>query len=116
MDVVVGRGIHFLVIDAVEDTKEVIAPGTQQRVKFFAKGGGQYFLGVALANGGDGIGKKDAAPHDIDHVCQFHDLRIEESRGGAPRHFEDTVTKDALVGQVMDGVDGGGVGEERVIV
>ena len=116
MDVAVGRGIHFLVIDAVENAKEVITPRTQERVKFLTKGRRQYFLSVALADSGDGISEEDAAPHDIDDICQFHDLWIEEPTRGDARHFEDTVAKDALIGQVMDGVGGGGFGEERVVV
>ena len=57
MDIAVGRRIQFLVIDAIEDTKEVVTPGTQQRVKSLAKGGRQYFLGIAFADGGDGVGR-----------------------------------------------------------
>src|SRR6266436_4928268 len=74
-----------------------------------------HLLGITSTDGGDSIGKEDATSHNINDIGKLDDLRIEETAGGDASHFQDAVAENPLVGEVMDGIDGGGAGKEGII-
>src|SRR5215472_10065395 len=114
-NVAVGGGIHFLVVDTVEDTKKTSAAGAEQVIQPLTKGWRQNLLGIALAYSRYGIGEKDAAPHNVHDIGQFRNLRVEESVGSNPGNLQDTQAKNPLVGEVMYRIHGGGIGKEGIL-
>src|SRR5579875_2464104 len=84
-------------------------------IELLTKGGSQNLLSVTLTDCGNGIGEEDTTSHDIDHVRQLRNLRIEKAIGRHPGHFEDAIAKDAVISQIMDGIDGGGPPIKRVV-
>src|SRR5258708_34927249 len=115
MNIMVGCRVHLLVIDAIEDAKQILAARAQERVQFLTERRGEYLLGITSTDGGDSIGKEDATSHNINDIGKLDDLGIEETAGRNAGHFQDAVAENPLVGKIMDGIDGGGAGREGSI-
>src|SRR5262249_9699577 len=114
-DVAVGGGIHFLVVDTIEDTEETGAAGGEQGIPPLPQRWRQNILGIAAPYSRYGIGEKDAAPHNVHNISQFRNLRVEESVGGNPGNLQDTQAKNTLVSEVMYRIHGGGIGKEGIV-
>src|SRR5579862_2170380 len=83
-------------------------------VQLLTKGWREDLLSIALANSSNGICKENATPHNINHIGQFSDLGIEKTIRSNPRNLKDTITKDALISQIMNCVNSSGMSEHRI--
>src|SRR5579883_893552 len=116
MDVAIGRRVHFLIVESVENAEETVAARAQQVIELLAKGRRQNLLRIAFADSRDGIGKEDTAPHDIHNVRQFRNLWVQEALGRDAGDLKDAIAEDALIGQIMNGIDGGSIGKKGIVM
>ena len=115
-DVRVGRRIVQLGVDPVEDAEQPVAAIAQDRVEPLAELGRQDLPGVRLADRVDDVGEQEAARHQVDDVVEIgRDVGMGDEAGlGQARDLEHPVAEDALVLQVVRGVERRDVPEERV--
>src|SRR6266571_1484772 len=107
MDITVSGGIHFLIVNTVEDAKQSFMARTEQVIQFLAKVGGQDFLGIALTDSRHGVSKEDATSHKVNDIRQFWDLWVEKTVVGNTGNLQNAIAEDALVGKIVDSIDGG---------
>src|SRR5699024_7359250 len=102
----IGFRIVFHGVDAVEDARERTGAGAEQAVQALAVVGGLYLLRVGGADGGDVVGKDDAALDERTHAVEL------KAVGGVGQfaqrnHFLNVVDlEQALILEVVDGKDG----------
>ena len=77
-NVAVSRWVDLIIVDAVQNPEESITTIAQQGIQFLSILGGEHFLGIALADSADNVGKVYASCHQIDHVGQLIYLRMIE--------------------------------------
>src|SRR5947207_5620844 len=94
LDIAVGGGVDFLIIDTIEDAEETFTARTQQVIKLFAEGWGQNLLSIAFTNSRHGISEENATSHNIDYMSQLSNLRIEKAVGSDPSDLKNTIAKD----------------------
>ena len=108
----VGGGVPFVVVDAVEDAVNVEGAMMEEAVEVGAAVGGHDFAGVGGADGVDHGGVVDAAGHEVDLAV----VLFGEGVGLEAEIVEDFPGGEALMGEVVDGEDGGHGPEVGVIV
>src|SRR5258708_1181052 len=115
MHITVSSGIDLLKVNTIQNTKETITTRTQQMIQFLTKSRRQNFLRIAFTYSRNCIGKQNTTPHNVNHIRQFSNLRVEETISSNASHFKNTIAKDALIGKIMYSIDGCRMSEYRII-
>ena len=111
-EVRVGGGVGGFGVDAVEDAMEVGFAVAQEGIEVVAVGGSENLAGIAGADGADLVGEEDAAGDEDEDVAEIGAGWVgDQAVGGQAGGFEDRRVEVALVFEVVDGEDAGGVGE-----
>lgn len=102
-DAGIGGGIPEVVVEAIEDTMDIKVAMAEEFFEVGPPFTGHDFTGVAGANGIDHGGVVDTAGHEVNLAVRF----FAEGVGLHAHIVKDIPRAVALVGEVMDGEDGG---------